>query len=181
MLFPTLEDIEESQDNMVKSLTNDWKWNLYSRYLFEMEVVFKNVQKLDLYDIFQEKSLYRSDYQVEITIKEYFNCQGRQNDSFRIRLEFNSNHGVFELPIRFSWESDEQKWTKVVLKTKVPLKKMRYLKFTQEIRFRNPFTLDPNFPFGAFMPRATVKISFPMDQDQVIPPRFTYSSKSIFS
>ena len=163
----------EAEENLAKSLAQGWKWILCPGY-YRTTVLFKNIQVLDLYEIFQEKSLYMSDYQVEVTIKEYFNCLGRENDNFCIRLQLVSNDD--EYLMRFLWESEQQKWKKVVLATKVSLKKVRYMIFIQEIRFRDPITL-PGFPFGEYLPRATMKISFPMHQDedrvQVIPLHFT--------
>ena len=168
----------EADNNMVHSLTYGWKW-IYTGE----DVVFKNIQKLDLYDIFQEKSLFKSDYEVTITIKEYYDWRGRNDHNVCLKLVLESNGDEF--PRRFLWESEGQNWTKVVLTKKVSLKKWRYLKFMQEFRFGDLLTFYPTFPFGLDRPRATMKISFPMhqeqeqeqdqeqDQDQVILPHFT--------
>ena len=167
VFFPNLAVILEGKE--INSLLHGWKWCLYSGGCDENEstVVFKNIQKLDLYDIFQENSLYMSDYQVEVTIKEYFNYQGRELDSFSLGLELSRSNDDYN-PKNFYWESEEQKWTKVVLKKRVSLKNVRYLTFVQEMNYNDLFTLDPGFPFGIYLPRATLKISFPMHQDKVI-------------
>ena len=177
MLFPTLAVILASEENEPKSLMHGWKWNLCSG-IFGTNVVFKNIQKLNLYDIFKEKSLYKSDYQIEVTVKEYFNYQGRGelmgelDNSFCIGLELIPYDDEF--PKYFQWEAEEQKWTKVVLTKNISLKNVRYLKFIQEVTYGNLSTLDPGFPFGTYLPRATMKISFPMHLDKVIFHNFQY-------
>ena len=168
VLFPPQTEILECDEFITYDLTHGWKWYVYSGD-YGKKAIFKNIQVLDLYDNFREKSLHTSHYEVDITIKVYFDWQGRSvdgsTDNFYTELELITNDSG-RYPKQYFWESLEQKWKKVVLAAKVSLKNVRYLKFVQEMMFENL-----GFPFGTYLPRAQMRVSFPMyrDKDQVIP------------
>ena len=154
MFFPTLEEILQSEEKLIKLLPRGWRWTFFPGY-YEATAVFKQIQELDLYDIFEEKSLFRSDYQVQITINGYFKYQGRRHDTFVIGFYLMNNDNKHLAS--YHWETQEEKWTRVVLTQTVSLKDVRYLKFFQDMSFKDFATLDPVYPFGTYLPRATLK------------------------
>ena len=164
-LFPAPEFFAALEsEGKFQRITHGW----YAvRGIFGATVLLQNNQTVDLFEIFQEKSLYKcymSDYQVQVTIKVYFNYLGRDQDDLAVVLELmDDEFNTFE---EFYWETENEKWTKVVLTKYVSLKNVQYLKLRQEIGYGNLF-INPDIPSGTSMPRATLKISFPIHQDQV--------------
>ena len=172
-LFPTHAHIRHILDNVLHTTRQKKAWKKDWKIFYAGFVIFENNQKIiDLNDIFQEKSLYMSDYQVEATLSIYIKPQREENLVLVLQLLDNHkdcNKGLtyfepFQDPMGYKEFSSNKKWIKLVFSKTISLKNVRYLRFSWSLTYGSVNEVS----VGTCLPRATLKFSFPMQREQVI-------------
>ena len=178
--FP--EDERPIYENWKILKNKGYGWNVlrdpvgkFKSYFFAYKHCSKE-QTIDLYEIFQEKSLFRSDFEVKVSISECFKFCGDCQLCLKLQLLDRSGYELKS----FDWrtDSDEQPqniWKYARIERTVFLKKVRYLKFYHEADcfnycdnyfYRNGRRMEkkkkkcPNY--GISLAKARVKVSFPI-------------------
>ena len=172
-IFPTQAYFMQRLPDFNIYLRRNGNWRVYTDdgpEETENSVVFRSSHMIFLKsrNIFQEKSLFMSDYQVEATINLY--VKPLQEKDLFIELDFNcedyrmnTDLSYGELDSEYKTFSSNKKWTKIVLSKTVSLKNMRSVHLSLGFHYS---AID-DIPFGTSLPRATLKFSFPMQNEQV--------------